>query len=334
MLARPADDIPRGEGWLYEPKWDGFRAITFVDGEDIRIASRTGQPLERYFSELIPRIRVALPQRCVVDGEIVLPSPTGLDFDMLGQRVHPAASRVAQLARSHPTTLVIFDLLAVDDRDLREERLDARRRSLVDALRPDPQLALTPQTDDADLAATWFTRFEGAGLDGVVAKRADQRYRSGERVMVKVKHQRTADCVVGGYRVASADGLPGSLLLGLYDSDGILHHVGNTTQFSAADRRRIRDLLAPYEGGESFGHGRTPGGPSRWTRGRDVANWKPLRPELVCEVAFDHMQRDRFRHHARLLRWRPDRDPRSCTYDQLVPAEPFDLGEVLSMAAR
>jgi ATP-dependent DNA ligase len=330
MLARAQEEIPRGEGWLYEPKWDGFRAIVFRDGDDIDIVSRNGQPLKRYFPEVVEPITTGLPERCVVDGEIVLPSPSGLDFDMLGQRIHPAASRIALLSASHPTTLVLFDLLATGDRDLRDERFDHRRALLRESLSDAARIALTPQTGDPDIAATWFTRFEGAGLDGVVAKRADQPYRPGERAMIKVKHLRTADCVAGGYRAASADGLPGSLLLGLYDDDSVLHHVGNTTNFSARERREMQAKLAPYEGGTSFGSGRTPGGPSRWTRGRDVVTWVPLRPELVCEVTFDHMQGDRFRHHARFQRWRPDRDPQSCTYDQLALAEPFDLDEVLA----
>jgi ATP-dependent DNA ligase len=330
MLAKAQTAIPHGDGWLYEPKWDGFRAIVFVDTDNIHIGSRNGQALERYFPELLPHIRAALPDRCVVDGEIIIPTPRGLDFDALQQRIHPAASRVAMLADKTPADLVLFDLLALGDADLRQSRFDERRALLTANVRPDPSVVLTPQTDDPATAEAWFTRFEGAGLDGVVAKRADQRYVSDQRVMVKVKHQRTADCVVGGYRVASADGLPGSLLLGLYGDDGTLHHVGNTTNFSAAGRRELSERLAPFAGGESFGFGHTLGGPSRWNRGRDTVTWTPVHPELVCEVTFDHMQGERFRHHARFLRWRADRDPRSCTFDQLVPPAPFELTEVLA----
>ena len=329
MLARSQPEIPRGEGWLYEPKWDGFRAIVFLDAGSVHIGSRNGQPLQRYFPELLDPIRAALPDPCVVDGEIVIPTAAGLDFDALQLRIHPAASRVAMLAQAQPAQLILFDLLADGDRDLREDRFDARRAALAGALRTGSGVALTPQTVDPGVAQTWFTRFEGAGLDGVVAKRADQPYRADQRVMVKVKHERTADCVVGAYRVASADGLPGALLLGLYDADGVLHYVGNTHAFSAAGRRELRDLLGPHEGGTSFGQGRSPGGPSRWNRGRDSRQTVSLHPALVCEVAYDHMQGERFRHPASFRRWRPDRAPGSCRFDQLEPPAPFDLAEVL-----
>jgi ATP-dependent DNA ligase len=328
MLAKGQTDIPRGDGWLYEPKWDGFRAIVFVDGERIHIGSRNGQPLQRYFPELLPQISGALPQPCVVDGEIVVPSERGLDFDALQQRIHPAASRVAMLAEATPANLILFDILSLEDRDLRNERFDARRAALEQVLHGNSGVALTPQTGDADIAQTWFVRYEGAGLDGVVAKRADQRYRSDERVMVKVKHLRTVDCVVGGYRVHKDGRGVGSLLLGLYDEDAVLHFVGHTSSFDAAQRRALLDELRPLEGGTSYGEGRTPGGQSRWAGSKDLS-WIPLRPELVCEVQFDHLQGKRFRHASRLLRWRTDKSPSTCTFDQLEPPAPFDLANVL-----
>ncbi|HEV3123668.1 MAG TPA: ATP-dependent DNA ligase [Candidatus Dormibacteraeota bacterium] len=332
MLAKAQNDIPRGDGWLYEPKWDGFRAIVFVGGDQIHIGSRKGQPLQRYFPELLPHITAALDQPCVVDGEIVVPSAKGLDFDALQQRIHPAASRVAMLAEATPAHLILFDILALGERDLRDERLDTRRETLEQVLRGNDSIALTPQTDDADTAQMWFTRYEGAGLDGVVAKRADQRYRSDQRVMIKVKHLRTVDCVVGGYRVHKDGKGVGSLLLGLYTEDAVLHFVGHTSSFDAAERRALLDRLRPLEGGTSYGEGRTPGGPSRWTGSKDLS-WVPLRPELVCEVQFDHLQGTRFRHASRLLRWRPDKAPSACTFDQLEPPAPFDLADVLATEA-
>ncbi len=330
MLARASEAIPAGDGWVYEPKWDGFRAIVFREGERVEIASRNGQPLQRYFPELVAAFRDALPERCVVDGEIVLPGPRGLDWDRLSQRIHPADSRVRRLAAETPAWLVAFDLLALGDDDLRGEPLTARRAALVDALPPHPQVALTPQTTDAAVAGDWFERFEGAGLDGVVAKRAEQVYAPGERVCVKVKHHRTADCVVGGYRVHKDGAGVGSLLLGLYDGDGVLHHVGHTSSFTAAERRELRSTLEPLQGGGGFGEGRTPGGPSRWTGSKDLS-WVPLRPALVCEVHFDQLQERRFRHAARLLRWRPDKDPSECTYAQLEPPHPFALADIVEL---
>jgi ATP-dependent DNA ligase len=237
MLARAGEAIPAGEGWLYEPKWDGFRALVFREGARVEIASRSGQPLERYFPELVAALRDALPDRCVVDGEIVLPGPRGLDWDALSQRIHPAESRVRRLAAETPAWLVAFDLLARGDADLRRTPLSARRTELVESVAKHAQVALTPQTADAAVARDWFERFEGAGLDGVVAKRHDQVYAPGERVCVKVKHHRTADCVVGGYRVHKDGAGVGSLLLGLYDENGTLHFVGHTSSFTAAERR-------------------------------------------------------------------------------------------------
>ncbi len=344
MLAKLKDSIPDDHGWLYEPKWDGFRAIVFKDGGDVTVASRDTKPLNRYFPELVAALTEALPETCVLDGEVVVPGPHGLEFDSLLLRIHPAESRVKKLATEIPASFVAFDLLG-DGGDLRKEPLADRRGALerllkdavqlpggdassekgaleaevADALRPGPTVALTPQTDDPALAAMWFEVFEGAGLDGIIAKRKDQAYLPGERSMVKVKHLRTAECVVGGYRLnKTGDGI-GSLLLGLYDESGTLHYVGHTSSFKARERRALLEELHALEGGQSFGQGRTPGGPSRWTGGKNVS-WVALKPERVCEVSYDHLQGDRFRHAATFKRWRPDKLPQECLFDQIVPA--------------
>ena len=327
MLAQLEEGIPRGAGWRYEPKWDGFRAVVFRDQDSFELQSRNGQPLQRYFPELVESLAEALPKQCVLDGEIIVPGPNGLDFDALLQRIHPAASRVKLLAAQTPSSFVAFDLLALGNEDLRSRPFDERRRLLERAVPGTPRVFVTPQTENPATAESWFTRFEGAGLDGVVAKRGDLLYVEGERVMVKVKHSRTADCVVGGYRVSKDGKGVGSLLLGLYDETGLLHHVGHTSGLSAKERRELRARLAPLEGGESFGRGRTPGGPSRWSQGRDMS-WIAVTPKLVCEVAFDHLQGARFRHAARFLRWRTDKPPLECTYDQLAPVGAFSLEEV------
>jgi len=328
MLAKAQAEIPTAGAWLYEPKWDGFRAIVFRDGDSVHISSRNALPLERYFPELVQPLRDALPGRSVVDGEIVIATPEGLAFDALQMRLHPAESRVRMLAAKTPASMVLFDVLALGDRDLRQAPLHERRRNLLEAVRVSPTVGVTSQTADPDEAATWFTRYEGAGLDGVVAKSPDGPYREGERLWVKVKHLRTVDCVVGGFRTATkGDGI-GSLLLGLYDDAGTLHHVGHTSSFNAAERREILQRLQPLIGGDSFGHGRTPGGPSRWKRDADAA-YTSVTPSLVCEVSFDHLQGDRFRHASRFLRWRPDKAPRECTYDQLARPEAFDLAGII-----
>ncbi len=325
MLAKLEREIPRGDGWRYEPKWDGFRAIVFREGSDVRILSRDARPLERFFPELMPALREAFPPDSVVDGEIILAGEHGLDFDALQLRLHPAESRIRKLAAEIPASFVAFDLLAEDGEDLRSAPL-AERRSRLSVILPDEAsehlpvgltaVLLTPQTEDPEEAAGWFERLERIGLDGVVAKRADQRYVPGQRVMVKVKHRRTADCVAGGYRLSkSGDGV-GSLLLGLYDDDGILQYVGHTSAFRAQERRELLERLRPLEGGRSFGWGRSPGGPSRWSAGRDPS-FVSLEPKLVCEVSYDHLQGGRFRHAAGFLRWRSDRNPRDCTFDQL-----------------
>ncbi len=334
MLAKLHEDIPRGEGWLYEPKWDGFRAIVFRDGDAVRIDSRNGQTLDRYFPEVVEQLKLALPERAVVDGEIVVAGERGLDFEALSQRIHPAASRIARLSVETPASFIAFDMLAVGSDDLRALPGAARRERLIAELRATPSVAITPQTLDADEAAEWFTRYEGAGLDGVIAKQASLGYVEGQRLWVKVKHRRTVDCVVGGYRLAvNAGAGVASLLLGLYGEGGVLHLVGHTSSFSAAERRALLDKLKPLEGGTSFGHGRTPGGPSRWTQGKRDESWIPLSPELVCEVSFDYMQGERFRHAARFHRWRTDKDPRDCTFDQLVPPVRIDLADVVQFGA-
>ncbi|MFN2568773.1 MAG: ATP-dependent DNA ligase [Candidatus Dormibacteria bacterium] len=330
MLARGQAQIPRGGDWVYEPKWDGFRAIVFRDGDDLHMGSRNGQALERYFPELRAPLLAGLAPTCVVDGEIIIAGSGGLDFSALQSRIHPAASRVKLLSAEIPATFIVFDLIGSGQDDLRSLPLRERRALCETHVRANNQVAITPQTADAGLATSWFTLYEGAGLDGVVAKAAGGPYRSGDRGWVKIKHLRTVDCVVGGYRRAVAEAAIGSLLLGLYDQEGVLHHVGHTSSFSAAERREILRQLHPLEGGESFAGGRTPGGPSRWTRGRD-AEWVPVTPSLVCEVAFDHLQGDRFRHASRFLRWRPDKPPAECTYDQLTPPETFSLSDVVDL---
>jgi ATP-dependent DNA ligase len=330
MLARLQPDIPRGSGWLYEPKWDGFRAIVFRDGAQVRIDSRNGQTLDRYFPEVVEELRAALPERCVVDGEIVVAGERGLDFEALQQRIHPAQSRITRLSKETPASFIAFDLLGVGDEDLRAAPGVERRARLIAELRATPGVAITPQTDDADEAAEWFTRYEGAGLDGVIAKQAAQPYVEGERLWVKVKHRRTCDCVVGGYRLELKQGGGiASLLLGLYDDGGVLHLVGHTSSFSAPQRRELLEKLRPLEGGESFGMGRTPGGPSRWTQGKRDESWVAVSPTLVCEVSFDYMQGPRFRHAARFHRWRTDKDPRDCTFDQLESPVHVDLADVV-----
>jgi ATP-dependent DNA ligase len=330
MLARAEAEIPSSGAWRYEPKWDGFRAVIFRDGDRLHIGSRNALPLERYFPELLDPLRAALPERCVADGEIVIATESGLDFEALQMRLHPAASRVRMLAERTPASTVLFDLLAVGDRDLRPRPLSERRSLLCDSVRADLQrvVGITPQTSDHAEATDWFTRYEGAGLDGVVAKSPEQEYRPGERGWVKVKHLRTVDCVVGGFREAKSGAGIGSLLLGLYAEDGVLHHVGHTSSFNAAERREVRARLEPLIGGDSFGHGRTPGGPSRWARENEGA-WVSVQPRLVCEVSFDHLQGRRFRHASRFLRWREDKAPGDCTYEQLSPPDRFRLEDIV-----
>lgn len=333
MLATLARAIPTGEGWVYEPKWDGFRAIVFRDHDDITIASRNGQPLARYFPELLDIFRDRLPEAVVLDGEIVMPGPDGLEFETLQMRLHPAASRVAKLAAETPASFTAFDLLGIGDVDMRPQPLTERRARLVDAFDADARCFATPQTDDPTVAARWFERFEGAGLDGVVAKRAEGPYVEGQRVMVKVKHERTMDCVVGGYRLTKDRTGVASLLLGIYDEAGSFFHIGFSSAFKARDRIEMLPLLEPLRGDDTFEPEGHPGAPSRWSGGKDMT-WYSLRPVLVCEVAFDHMQGHRMRHAARFMRWRPDRSATSCTTEQVVPPAPFSLEEIIALSAR
>jgi ATP-dependent DNA ligase len=343
MLAKLARELPTAPGFLYEPKWDGFRCIVFRDGDDVELGSRNERPLTRYFPELPEALRAALPERVVLDGEVVIMTDDGLDFDLLQMRIHPAASRVTMLAEQTPAAFVAFDLLAEGDRDLREAPFAARRARLEELLADvATPVYLTPVTDDPALAQDWFGRFEGAGLDGVVAKPADAPYTEGKRTMLKVKHLRTADCVVAGFRDHKDGEGVGPLLLGLYDDDGTLHHVGVASSFAAARRRELVDELAPYRDGALDAHpwrewadpaaheeGRKPGAQSRWTGGKNLS-WEPLRIELVAEVAYEHLQGDRFRHTARFQRWRPDREPGSCTYAQLESVVPAELRDVFA----
>jgi ATP-dependent DNA ligase len=346
MLSSAAPSLPTGEGWQFEPKWDGFRTLVFRDGDEILLQSRDEKPMNRYFPELLAPLAAALPDRCVLDGEIVIVGPNGLDFEALLLRIHPAASRVKLLSEQSPASFVAWDLLAEGDRDLRHHPLAARRAELERVMaESQPPVHLSPATGDRALAEDWFRRFEGAGLDGVMAKRLDEPYLPGERTMIKVKHSRTADCVVAGFRwhKNGPGTMVGSLLLGLYDDRGTLHHVGVTAAFTNAVRRQLVDDLAPLRENALEGHPwrdwaeaqsaagaagqRLPGATSRWNRGKDLG-WEPLRIERVCEVAYDHMQGSRFRHAARFVRWRPDKPPRECRYDQLEVTPAYELERV------
>ena len=343
MLSTAADALPAGEGWQFEPKWDGFRTLVFRDGDEILLQSRDEKPMNRYFPELVAPLAAALPERCVLDGEIVIVTGGGLDFEALLLRIHPAASRVKLLAAQSPASYVAWDLLALGDEDLREAPLAARRKRLEQVLaRATPPVHLSPATRDRAQAEDWFRRFEGAGLDGVMAKRLEEPYRAGERTMIKVKHARTADCVVAGFRwhKNGPGTMVGSLLLGLYDDAGTLHHVGVTAAFTTAVRKQLVSELAPLRDRALEHHPwrdwaeaqddesqRMPGGSSRWNRGKDLS-WVALRPERVCEVAYDHMQGTRFRHAAHFVRWRPDKRPRDCRYDQLEVTPAYELERV------
>jgi ATP-dependent DNA ligase len=350
MLAKLSSTIPRDAGWLYEPKWDGFRCVVVRDGDQLELASRNERPFTRYFPELLAPLAEALPDRCVVDGEIVVPRAdgAGLDFDALLQRIHPAASRVRRLADETPASFVAFDLLALGDNDLLGEPLAPRRAMLESVLARSVDgggssaVYMCPATTDPDVAQQWFVEFEGAGLDGIVAKRLTDPYTPDKRTMIKVKHQRTADCVIAGYRMHKDGNGVGSLLLGLYDTAGDLHHVGVVASFTVKRRSELLDELAELRAGAMEDHPwrqwaewaqspdgqRMPGGGSRWNAGKDLS-WVPLRIERVAEVTFGQLQEGRFRHGSQFVRWRPDRRPHTCTYDQLDVAHPVPFADVV-----
>ncbi|MEJ7599436.1 MAG: ATP-dependent DNA ligase [Kofleriaceae bacterium] len=344
MLAKLSSGIPEGEGWIFEPKWDGFRALVFKSGDELVIQSRDKKPLGRYFPELEVSLRTALPHRCVLDGEVVIATAGRLDFEAMLLRIHPAASRVKMLAEQSPSSYVAWDLLALGDEDLREQpqavRCERLRTALADVK---PPVHLTPVTRDRAVAADWFQRFEGAGLDGVMAKPDTLGYQPGKRAMLKIKHQRTADCVVGGFRwyKGGRDKLLGSMLLGIYDAAGTLHHVGIASSFKAADREKLVEKLGPLREGARENHPwrdwaawqdeaseqRLPGATSRWNRGKDLS-WEPIQIGLVCEVSFDHLQGTRFRHATHFKRWRPDKPHTECRYDQFEITPPLELANI------
>ena len=345
MLAKRVSELPSGDDWIFEPKWDGFRALIFRDHDEILIQSRDEKPLNRYFPELLDPLRSALPVRCVLDGEIVIVRANELDFDALQLRLHPAASRVNLLARETPSSIVFFDLLCVGDRDLCSQPFQSRRRELESLIASAPPVHITPATRDRAVAQDWFRRFEGAGLDGVIAKATTGSYEPNKRVMLKVKHERDCDCVVAGFRWHKKGDrtLVGSLLLGLYDDNGSLQHVGVCASFTTAKRLELAEFLRPYRKDALANHPwkawadpdaaqgekieRMPGGQSRWSQGKDLSG-EPLRPELVVEVAYDHMQGNRFRHTAQFRRWRSDKKPADCTYAQLEVVPPQELAAI------
>jgi ATP-dependent DNA ligase len=346
MLAKRVGELPAGDNWIFEPKWDGFRALIFRDGDEILIQSRDGKPLNRYFPDIVNTLLEQLPSRCVLDGEIAIAKNGVLDFDTLQLRLHPAASRVKLLARETPASIVFFDLLCEGDRDLRGEPFEQRRAELEAVLSTTkPPIHITPATRDRSLATDWFHRFEGAGLDGVMAKLSSGAYEPDKRMMLKVKHERDCDCVVAGFRwhKKGAGTLVGSLLLGLFDSAGALQHVGVCASFTESKRLELAEFLAPYRENALVNHPwqgwaqqaaptpevaqRIPGGQSRWSQGKDLS-WEPLRPELVVEVAYEHMQGARFRHMSQFRRWRADKRPSDCTYAQLEVIPPQELAEI------
>jgi ATP-dependent DNA ligase len=348
MLARRVAELPGGGTWIFEPKWDGFRVLIFRDGDEILIQSRDAKPLNRYFPEVVNALLAQLPSRCALDGEIVIADKDGLDFDALQLRLHPAASRVKLLSQQTPASIVFFDLLCESDEDLRSEPFESRRKKLEALLsHVIPPLHVTPATNETAVAADWFKRFEGAGLDGVMAKPSLGVYEPDKRVMLKVKHERDCDCVVAGFRWhKKGDGVKvGSLLLGLFDNAGALQHVGVCASFTDEARLELAQYLAPFrenalanhpwrswaEHGSSEGEPgqRIPGGKSRWSQGKDLS-WEPLRPELVVEVAYEHMQGSRFRHMSQFRRWRTDKRPSDCTYAQLEVVPPQELMEIFS----
>jgi ATP-dependent DNA ligase len=344
MLAKATTKVPTGDEWFYEPKWDGFRCVVFRDGDEVELGSRNERPLTRYFPEVVAAVKEQLPERCVVDGEIIVPSANRLHFEALLQRIHPAESRITLLAEQTPASFVAFDLLALGDESLLEVPFAQRRARLETALAGvRAPVHLTGITRDADTARRWFETFEGAGLDGIVAKAADLPYGPDQRLMTKVKHVRTADCVVAGFRWHKSGSIVGSLLLGLYNDAGELQHIGVAASFPMKRRAELVEELAPHRAealdghpwqdwanaqGQADGEQRMPGAVSRWNAKKDLS-WVPLRPELVVEIKYDQLEGRRLRHTGQFLRWRPDRDPRSCTYDQLDVPVSYDLAEVL-----
>ena len=346
MLAHRVGELPSGDGWIFEPKWDGFRALVFRDGDEVYIQSRDEKPLLRYYPELIEPLKAQLPPRCVLDGEIVIARGGALDFEALQLRLHPAASRIKLLSEQIPASVVFFDILCIGDGDLRPAPFRERRAALESVLaKAAPPLHLTPATRDRDVAADWFRRFEGAGLDGVMAKPDQGIYQPNKRVMLKVKHERECDCVVAGFRwhKHGERSAVGSLLLGLFDDAGHLQHVGVCASFTDAKRRELVEFLTPFREAALDGHPwrgwaeadagaegrRRPGAVSRWSQGKDLS-WEPLRPELVVEVAYDHMQGSRFRHTAQFRRWRTDKKPPDCTYAQLEVVPPHELATIFA----
>ncbi len=344
MLAKAATRLPTGDGLYYEPKWDGFRCIVFRDGDEVELGSRNERPLTRYFPEVVEAVKKALPERCVVDGEIVVPRGDRLHFESLLQRIHPAQSRVTLLAGQTPASFVAFDLLALGDESLMETPFAQRQARLRELLRDvQAPVHVTAITQDPEVAERWFETFEGAGLDGVVAKSGELPYAPDQRLMIKVKHVRTADCVVAGFRWHKSGPIVGSLLLGLYDDAGELQHIGVAASFPMSRRAELVEELAPYRENALEDHPwrgwaeaqaegsdpehRMPGAVSRWNAGKDLS-WVPLRPELVVEIKYDQLEGRRLRHTGQFLRWRYDKDPRSCTYDQLDVPVRYDLAEV------
>jgi ATP-dependent DNA ligase len=349
MLSKRSDELPQGQKWIFEPKWDGFRALVFRDRDEILVQSRDAKSLNRYFPELLEPMNAQLPARCVLDGEIVVAKGGRLDFEELQLRIHPAASRVKLLSQASPASIVFFDLLCEGDRDLRREPFKQRRQELESLLSSTtPPIHLTPATYDSSIASDWFKRFEGAGLDGVMAKAISGVYESDKRVMLKIKHERDCDCVVAGFRWHKNEEhkAVGSLLLGLFDDSGALQHVGVCASFTGKKRRELAEYLAPYRRDALADHPwkdwaqhesaaaaetshRMPGGQSRWSQGKDLS-WEPLRPELVVEVAYEHMQGRRFRHTAHFRRWRIDKEPGDCTYEQLEVITPHELKAIFA----
>jgi ATP-dependent DNA ligase len=329
MEAKVQAELPHGDAWQYEPKWDGFRAVVFKDGDEIVIHSRNSKPLTRYFPELVPAVQQIKPERVVLDGEIVIFTGFGTDFDAMTLRIHPAASRVNMLAKEQPSTLITFDLLAEGEVSLLDRPLKERRQRLEQLLKTSSgSVYISPVTRDREVAIGWLKEYRGTGLDGIVAKRVEGVYKPGERAMIKVKEQRTADVVVGGFRWGNDGKRVGSLLLGVYRDD-TFEFVGHTSGFDDTERRDLVKLLEPLRGGTSFGAGRAPGGQSRWSQGRDM-DWEPVRPELVCEVSFDRLENSRFRHGVGFVRWRPDKDPRSCTMAQLKAEASVELRKLFA----